>query len=277
MKEKKLFQFELVEFFLLGFIIFIALFIIFQSKLKNLYNISEKTGSEVSQPNQGLKGIENKPFIYSMPQISLVDNSNTPPVLEDDIVNLSTSYYSIMVPYNLPYYTRLFGANKSSRRLIEALEQLNDQVNRNQVVKESFHKDSFEKMLTLFRDMVKIQDEIYNYIEENKRSKQNIVDEDIINKIESIDVNKGNLSILIKRRQQEVFYSLTSTNTLPGDEAAIIINIINDQLFVLSDKTVVDFHESVFKKGYDYSNINKPVLYNLIERINKEINKVEHF
>lgn len=272
MKNKKSFEFELIEFYILGSFIFFILFILlcFEPDFHNITpNIAK---NQVSTPAKDAQPIVNNADVISnIPTLTIVNNNNTPDNLDDDIVNYSTSYYSLLLPYNLDHYTNSFGANNSSRQLLTALKQLYSQMLQNKLIENTIDKKSFEQMIDLLSQAITIQDEVYNSINSSSNKTNPIPDRHIIAKLSSINTTNGKLITQVKLKQRKIINILYKQNTPAACEAGELVNILNEHLFLLYYKTYADYYHTKMNKDFDYKDFKKPVIFNIIEIIDKQI------
>jgi len=273
---KKTSDYEYNELFLLGCIFFVGLFIVFYSK------ITIPVGSYDLDKNQALmpamKTKRNINYSYSpntnRPFVEITDDNETTCKLKDDIVSYTTEFYSIKLPYDLNYYTTKFGANKSSKQLLIAHKQLFDHLSQNGLLNES--RNNYIKMLTDIEKLVSIEDDIYQSIEKSivdnsKQTNQCFTAHKIHKKLNLIKPPKGRLIVLITKHETLIIDQLKKTTLPASDEAIIIVSSLNDHLVMLANKTISDYDLTIMNEGFDDEEHAKPVIYNIIERINTQL------
>jgi hypothetical protein len=266
------FNFELIEFYILGFLVFSLLFSVFIVRLRIPYDIYLQKKNTVSMPMKGMKTIAGLPSVVSnTPDMVIVNDNDTPCTLEDDIINFNTHFYSLLLPYNLSHFTDQYGANNSSRHLVYSMNLLQDQVFKQHLVEDPMHQESFNLMILRLNQMVEHEDKIYTFIIESQKNEATNNMGEILESLKEIDTDDGKLPLLISRRQQEVVYALQETNAPSAYEAIIIIDTLNNHMYILADRTRADFYRIVENKGFDYSKFNKPVIYNIINRLNSAL------
>lgn len=272
---KKTSDYEYNELFLLGCIFFVCLFIVFYSKL------TIPVGSYDLDKNQALmpamKTKRNINYSYSpnptRPFVEITDDNETTCKLKDDIVSYTTEFYSIKLPYDLNYYTTKFGANKSSKQLLIAHKQLFDHLSQNGLLNES--RNNYTKMLTDIEKLVSIEDDIYQSIEkstiDNSKQTNSHFSQIIQRELNLIKPPKGRLIVLITEHETLIIDQLKKTTLPASNEAIIIVSSLNDHLVMLANKTISDYDLTIMNKGFDNEERTKPVIYNIIERINTQL------
>ena len=271
MNVKKPISLELKEFFILGFIVFTGLYLLIADK------INVPTGSLNLMQNRVFtqQPLQQKLLpVSDTPEMSVINDNNTRYNLKDDVVIYNTSYYSITLPYDLAYFTDQFGANESSKQLLLAHKQLYDQVLQNELLKKSSQKNHFDRMLESLNRLVNIEDDVYGYISKHNKKDKLKSSTYINSKLKNIESRNTGLMWKISNRQNNLLNALKTNNLPASNEAVIIISTINDHLFILADRTTADYYTRVMNKSYYYSGFNKPVIYNIVDRIDKQIQEL---
>lgn len=272
-KDRKLYI-EYFEFLVLGILFFLALYSLFMFKASVVCVNTKMNKNEVDLPSKGYEQIINQQSQTSIvPHMTVVEESNTPYRYEDDVVSYNSSYYSIMLPYDLSHYTDKYGANEASRKLLFALKQLFDQIMQNKMLQTSQEINSFNEMIFICEEMVSNEDLIYNYLKLPDDLKNDTKHLAIKDKINQIDPLNGKYSLLLKSKEEQVVQYLIKTRTNNAQEAVIIIQNINQHLLILSKRTISDFNFINQGKSYDYIKNAKPPIYNIIDKINDDLSK----
>lgn len=259
---------ELKGFFSLGFAVFISLTIVFSLKITPHY-LAEKNQLPFNIDINYTKCF-NKPSIDRNPELVIVNDNNTLFNFNDDIVTYNTSFYSLLLPYDLDYYTNKFGPNNSSKQLLIALKQLYNQILKNDLLENTYEKRCFENMITNWLDIIEIEDNTYKIITSVKKN----IDKNKLkyySKTESIFIKNNNYFLKIRRTEQEIINSFNNKDSLAAKEAGTIIIIINNHLTDLAKSSYTKYNYKVLNKGYDYSEVNKIPIYNIIERLENSL------
>jgi hypothetical protein len=262
---------ELPEFYFLGLIIFGMLFAMIAMKFNYPHDYFKTGKKHVSLPVKSVKSIYKLSNVSNIPDMTVVDDGGTPCNLQDDIINFSTAYYSLLLPYDLHYYTNRFGSNKSTKQLIVAMDHLYNQLLRHNKYSLPLHIDSYDRMLHYIKTLADHQDDIHEYLNLSEELRTEVDTEKITRKLDFIDPEKGKLPVLIDMRQQEIIYILSKLDSPSASEAMIIIPIINEHIFLMCNRTRIEFYQIIYNKGYNYADFSKPVIFNIVDRITKAL------
>lgn len=261
---------EYKEFYFLGLLLFLALFYLFCFKIDVPVGALDIEANQVVIPTKCSQTIYKKfSQVSSVPPLEIVDDNNTRCNLDDDIVSYTTSSFSIKLPYNLNYYTDKFGADKSTHQLIVAQTQVFEHIIQMQLLKRPATVESFEQMIHYSLLVSEIENKIYAYI--NNPADKQLDEQSIYRKLKQIDPKESKILAAIKIKQDEIVRDLEGSDNPSAYEAIVFVVIINEHIHLMASRTHSDFYTKVFNKGFDYRQFNKPVIFNIIERIDREL------
>lgn len=268
---KKTSDYEYNELYLLGCIFFIGLFIVFYSKITLPVGSYDLNKNQVLLPAKSLK---NNLYNKLLPNnyrafVEITDDNKTTCKLQDDIVSYTTEYYSIKLPYDLNYFTTKFGANVSSEHLLSAHKQLFEHLSQNGLLDQS--KTNYTQMILDLEKLVSIENELYESIEKSKETNKNLQSNKLQYKLNNIKPPKGRLIVLITKNENSIIEQLKNKTVPASNEAIIIISTINDHIVMLANKTISDYDLNIMNQGFDNDVHAKPVIYNIIERIDTQL------
>lgn len=275
MRNKNFLESELIEFFILGFVLFMMVFGIFATKMlisQSGFNILYK---DISFPNRGLKKIESSKLLKTLPGLSTIDDSKTPCNPKDDVVNYNTSYFSIVLPYDLAFYTDRYGSNNAVRRLVEAHKQFYRQLLENKIIDSDQQQATYNQMLILLNTIIENQDDIYLFTKHSKTGSSTGKNVEIDKIIKQIKLNNNELVLFTEKNQDSIRSTQENQNYLSSNEATIIVYTLNEHIILLNNKAIADYYNIVYKKGYDYRTFKKPEITNTIEILESRLNNTD--
>lgn len=269
MKYTKAKKTELSNFFILGAVIFIGLFSVLFLKV-NVKNCLYR--NQTVLPSKSSETMSLKTFLFSStPNITVINDNCTPYIVEDDIVNYTTSYYSLALPYNTKFYITKKETAETSKRLLIGLKQLYRQTRSNGVLKEHDIKE-FHNLIDALDNIIIAQENIERHIKESQKDLTKLRRDKIEENIDLITSEQGELLIKATHQQDKLQKSLENQNNLMEYEAVVISNVLVDHILLNSMIIKNKYHREFLNKGYNYKEHGKPMPYNVIERIHHLLN-----